>query len=88
MGGAQRKYLQYLLTALPSGSRIGSKSKQQMGKYLLQLERNRLVAGYAIYNAQSEREDAEHNVVLQGVPRILNNVSICKADKHELLLNF
>ena len=85
MGGAQRKYLQYFLTALPSGSRIGSESKQQMGKYLLQSERNRLVAGYTIYNAQQEREDAEHDVVRQGVPRILNDVSIYEADKHKLL---
>ena len=68
MGGAQRKNLQSLLTALPSGSRIGSKSKHQMGKYLLQSERNRLVACYTRYNAQARQEDAEHNVIRQGVP--------------------
>ena len=88
MGGAKRKYLQCFLTALTSGSRIGSESKQQMGKYLVRSERNRLVASYTRYNAQAGLEDADHDVVRQGVPLILNNVSICKADKHELLLNF
>ena len=88
MGGAQRKDLQYLLTALPSGSRIGSESKQQMGKYLVQSERNQLVAGHTRYNAQAGREYAEHDVVRRGVTQILNVVSICEADKHELLWTF
>ena len=52
MGGSQRKDLQSLLTALPSGYQIGSESKHQMEKYLVRSEWNRLVAGYTIYNAQ------------------------------------
>ena len=74
MGGSQRKDLHSLLTALPSGSRIGSEIKQQMGKYILQSERNWLVASYKRYTAQAGREYAEHNVVHRGVPRILNDV--------------
>ena len=85
MGGDQCKYLQYLLTSQPSGSQIGSESKHHMGKYLVQAERNRFVAGYTRYNSQAGREYIENNVVRRGVPRIINNVSICKADKHELL---
>ena len=76
MGGAQRKYLQYLLTALPSGYWIDTEIKQQMGKYLVRSEQNRFFAGYTRYNAQAGREDTEHDVVRQGAPRIINNVSI------------
>ena len=68
MGGAQRKDLQSLLTELTSSSRIGSESKQQMGKYPLQSERNRIVSDYTRYNAQAGQEDAEHDVVRRGVP--------------------
>ena len=82
MGGAQRKDLQYLLTALPSGSRICSESKQHIVKYIVHSEWNQLVAGHTRYNAQAGREDAEHNVVRRGVTQILNVVSICEADKH------
>ena len=81
MGGAQRKYLPSLLTAVPSSSEI----KQQMVKYLVRSEWNRIVASYTRYNAQVGQEDTEHDVVRRVVPQIINEVSICEADKHELL---
>ena len=56
-----------------------------MGKYILRSERHRLVACYNIYNAKAGREDAEHDVVRQGVPKIINDISMCEEDKHEVL---
>ena len=63
MGGAQHKDLQSLLTELTSGSRIRSESKHHMGKYPVQPEQNRFVAGYTRYNSQAGREYVENYVV-------------------------
>ena len=56
-----------------------------MVKGLVEAEWNRLVARYTRHNTQSGREYAKYDVVRQGVPRILNDVSIYEADKHKLL---